>query len=137
MAVVIGARFLKGKHMRLKILPLKLIENFQGLPVNKSFSRYHQHQLKRKHYLNKKRSNEQVEEPYKFMRNVRESINCKDEFTVYGETLASRMRVAGRIYRAVLISRNHIDNIIFNLEMGLYNERFTSPSSSYHGASQS
>ncbi|CAG2056917.1 unnamed protein product [Timema podura] len=84
-----------------------------------------------------KRSNEQVEEALKFMRSLRESINCKDEFIVYGENVASRMRAAGRSYRAVSIARTHIDNIIFNLKMGFYNERFTSPLPSFHGASQS
>nr|CAD7261963.1 unnamed protein product [Timema shepardi] len=45
--VVVEVLLLEGKHMRLKILPLKLIENFQGLPMNKPISRYHQQQLKR------------------------------------------------------------------------------------------
>lgn len=86
---------------------------------------------------NKKRktnNDERVEEAYKFMCSVQDKMKQKDDFTVYGENVASRMRVANQSGRAISIAKNRIDNILFQLEMGEFSGNqeastsFSSPS---------
>lgn len=52
------------------------------------------------------------------MRNVQDDMKLKDDFAVYGENIASRMRGANQSSRAISIAKNRIDNILFQLEMG-------------------
>lgn len=59
-----------------------------------------------------------MDEAYKFMRSVQDNVKPKDDFAVYGENVASRMRGAKQDSRAISIAKNRIDNILFQLEMG-------------------
>lgn len=52
------------------------------------------------------------------MRSVQDDLKLKDDFAVYGENVASRMRGANQSSRAISIAKNRIDNILFQLEMG-------------------
>lgn len=61
-----------------------------------------------------------MDEAYKFMRSVQENMNVKDDFSVYGENVASRIRGANQNVRAISIAKNRIDNILFQLEMGAF-----------------
>lgn len=54
------------------------------------------------------------------MRSVQENMNVKDDFSVYGENVASRIRGANQNVRAISIAKNRIDNILFQLEMGAF-----------------
>jgi hypothetical protein len=54
-----------------------------------------------------------VDEAYKFMRSVQENMNVKNDFSVYGENVASRIRGANQNVRAISIAKNRIDNILF------------------------
>lgn len=47
------------------------------------------------------------------MRSVQENMNVKDDFSVYGENVASRIRGANQNVRAISIAKNRIDNILF------------------------
>lgn len=68
----------------------------------------------------KRKSNNdtRVEEAYKFMQSIQENVKSKDDFAVYGENVASRMRGANQSSQAISIAKNRIDNILFQLEMG-------------------
>jgi len=46
-----------------------------------------------------------VVEAYKFMRSVQENMNVKDDFSVYGENVASRIRGANQNVR---IKKNNV-----------------------------
>lgn len=54
------------------------------------------------------------------MRSVQENMNVKDDFSVYGENVANRIRGANQNMRAISIAKNRIDNILFQLEMGAF-----------------
>ena len=64
-----------------------------------------------------------VDEAYKFMRSIQEDVITKDDFTVYGENVASRMRSSNQNNRAISIAKHQIDNILFQLEMGAFAAR--------------
>ena len=53
------------------------------------------------------------------MRSVQDNVTPKDHFHIYGENVASRMRLANRSSTEVAIAKNQIDNILFQLEIGL------------------
>lgn len=59
-----------------------------------------------------------MDEAYKFMRSIQENVKLKDDYSVYGENVASRIRGANQNPRAISIAKNRIDNILFQLEMG-------------------
>jgi hypothetical protein len=73
------------------------------------------------------------------MGNERETVNCiktetsskRDEFLVYGEHIANKLRSSGRSHKEIAIAQNHIDGICFNLIMGAYCEE-----SNRHSVSQ-
>ncbi|KAJ8893746.1 hypothetical protein PR048_006346 [Dryococelus australis] len=67
-----------------------------------------------------RRKDEKVDEAYKFIKSVQVGVSKKDDFSVYGEILACIMRNAKQNSRAVPIAKHHIDNILFTLEMGKY-----------------
>ena len=64
-----------------------------------------------------------VDEAYKFMRSIQEDVITKDDFTVYGENVASRMRSSNQNNRAISIAKHQIDNILLQLEMGAFAAR--------------
>lgn len=70
------------------------------------------------------------------MCSVQESMKSKDDFTVYGENVASRMRLANKNPMAIAMAKNRIDNILFQLEMdqlsGRQTEIYTAPSTWQH-----
>lgn len=54
-----------------------------------------------------------MDEAYKFMRSIQKNVNLKDDFSVYGENVASRIRGSNQNMRAISIAKNRIDNILF------------------------
>lgn len=68
------------------------------------------------------------------MRSVQDDLKFKDDFAVYGENVASRMRGANQSSRAISIAKNRIDNILFQLEMGefAHNRDATHQSTTYY-----
>lgn len=61
-----------------------------------------------------------VDEPYNFRRSIQENVKLMDDFSVYGENVARRIRSANQNGRAISIAKNLIDNILFKLEMGVF-----------------
>lgn len=59
-----------------------------------------------------------VDESHKYMHTMQEKVALKDDFIIYGENVASRMRIANEDSRAIAIAKNRIDGILFQLEMG-------------------
>ncbi|XP_014246424.1 uncharacterized protein LOC106664883 [Cimex lectularius] len=71
----------------------------------------------------KKPDFEQKQEMNKlWISNGRKFIKGKDDYSIYGKNIASRMRRADKSHRAVAIAKNHIDNVIFKLEMGDFDD---------------
>lgn len=62
--------------------------------------------------------------------NERETIKCiktetsteRDEFSVYGEHIANKLRNSGRSRKEIAVAQNLIDRVCFNLTMGAYFE---------------
>ena len=75
------------------------------------------------------------------MCSVKDATKNKDDYTVYGENVASRMRRANRSDRAVSLAKHYIDDVLFRLEMGeldefyrssyIFIDAFTMPLSAY------
>jgi hypothetical protein len=114
-----------------------------SLPMPKKTDEHFPAPSVRNKILKRKSNSDQVDEAYKFMRTVQEQITQKDAHSVYGENVANRMRDAGRSGHALCIAKNQIDNVLFKLEMGYFDERpslCSTPdhnSSSYYSSPQS
>jgi hypothetical protein len=60
--------------------------------------------------------------------NAKEDLNCvkmqtevvpkPDEFSVYGEQIANKLRNNGRSHQEISITEHHVEQICFNLTMG-------------------
>lgn len=74
------------------------------------------------------KSDARVDEAYTFMWSIQDQVKPKDDFAVYGENVASRMRNANQTSRAVAIAKNRIDTILFQLEMGEFASQICYPS---------
>ncbi|XP_076756616.1 uncharacterized protein LOC143426831 [Xylocopa sonorina] len=61
-------------------------------------------------------------EALKCMKTLIEAISKRDEFSVYGEHIANKLRNSRKSHREIAIAQNHIDRICFNLIMGTYCE---------------
>lgn len=61
-----------------------------------------------------------MDEAYKFMQSIQENVKSKDDFDVYGKNIANRILGANQNDRAISIAKHHIDNILFQLEMGAF-----------------
>lgn len=69
---------------------------------------------------NKKRRQEQADEAFKTMREIRENACKRDEYTVFGELIANKLRKFSNSPRSVAIAQRAINDILFNLEMQHY-----------------
>ncbi|XP_055910291.1 uncharacterized protein LOC129944692 [Eupeodes corollae] len=67
----------------------------------------------------------------KCMKSLIDVVNKHDEFSVYGDYIADKMRNCGRSQKEIHIAQHHIDNVTFNLIMGVYGRgaTITPPSS--------
>ncbi|CAL7941797.1 unnamed protein product [Xylocopa violacea] len=61
-------------------------------------------------------------EALRCMKALIEAISKRDEFSVYGEHIANKLRNSRKSHREIAIAQNHIDRICFNLIMGTYCE---------------
>lgn len=52
------------------------------------------------------------------MKKLTEVVSTRDEFSVYGEHIANKLRSSGRSHREIAIAQNRIDQVCFNLIMG-------------------
>ncbi|XP_075214087.1 uncharacterized protein LOC142320273 [Lycorma delicatula] len=63
-----------------------------------------------------------VQDAYKCMKVLTENLSNRDEFTVYGEHIANKLRLSGRSRMEIAIAEHHIDDICFKLTMGEFSE---------------
>ncbi|XP_077288980.1 uncharacterized protein LOC143913199 [Arctopsyche grandis] len=52
-----------------------------------------------------------------------QSVSNRDQFSVYGEHVANKLRNCGRSHLETAIAENEINNILFKLSMGLYTQQ--------------
>lgn len=52
-----------------------------------------------------------------------QSASNRDQFSVYGEHVANKLRNCGRSHLEIAIAENEINNILFKLSMGLYTQQ--------------
>lgn len=64
------------------------------------------------------------------MREIRENACKRDEYTVFGELIANKLRKCSNSPRSVAIAQRAINDILFNLEMQHYGADTASSSSS-------
>ena len=82
-----------------------------------------------------KRPADEVKEAFHLMKSLAQHVTTRDEYNVFGENVAHKLRACGRSKREVSIAQHKINEIIFNLEMGYFGEgaaQFT-PQTSYTG----
>ena len=61
-----------------------------------------------------------MREAFHFMKTLTEMVSNRDEYTVYGEHVANKLRSCGRSKLEVAIAQHHVDDICFKLTMGEY-----------------
>ena len=59
------------------------------------------------------------------MKSLVEHVTTRDKYHVFGENVAHKLRDCGRSKREVSIAQHKINEIIFNLEMGYFEEDVT------------
>ncbi|XP_063863939.1 uncharacterized protein LOC135102604 [Scylla paramamosain] len=69
-----------------------------------------------------KRSEGKVDETFQMMKSLAEHTIGRDEYHVFGENVAHKLRNCGRSRREVSFAQHKINEIIFNLEMGCFGE---------------
>lgn len=74
---------------------------------------------------NRKRRQEQAEEAYKVMKDMKNNTNKRDEFSVFGELVANKLRKCVHNPRSVAIAQHKINEILFNLEMEQFSTQRT------------
>lgn len=80
-----------------------------------------------------------VEDPdsQQLLRYARKSLNRsspsgnRDEFSVYGEHIANKLRNCGRNRFEVAVAQHEIDNVCFKLTMGAYREQLENVSADF------
>lgn len=98
-------------------------ENCSSGPSNyESISHRFQKPMINKITRKRQKHDGRMDETYKFMKSIQQNLKEKDDYTIYGENVAIRMRNAKQSNRAVAIAKNQIDNILFKLEMGEFQE---------------
>ncbi|XP_014255374.1 uncharacterized protein LOC106669962 [Cimex lectularius] len=68
------------------------------------------------------KSRDQVDNTFSVMHNAKNNAKYTDDFTLYGKNVTSRMRNACKSPRAIASAKNQIDNILFKLEMGEFDD---------------
>ncbi|XP_055851255.1 uncharacterized protein LOC129915640 isoform X2 [Episyrphus balteatus] len=75
---------------------------------------------------NKKRrlndSHTPLEDALKCIKTLLDENDKRDEHSVYGEHIANKLRNCNRSNSDIAIAQHHIENIVFNLSMGVYRE---------------
>ncbi|XP_014272948.1 uncharacterized protein [Halyomorpha halys] len=61
-----------------------------------------------------------IGQAFQFMKTLTDMVSNRDEYTVYGEHLANRLRNCGRSKLEVAIAQHCIDEVCFKLTMGGY-----------------
>lgn len=57
-------------------------------------------------------------EAFKCMRVLAEKVCSRDEFDIYGEYIAHKLRESGKSHREIAIAQHEINTICFKLSMG-------------------
>lgn len=70
--------------------------------------------------MKRKPQDDRVDEAYKFISDVKQKMEKRDDYAAYGENVSNIIRNSKQSYRAICIAKHHIDNILFKLEMGEY-----------------
>lgn len=65
--------------------------------------------------------NKKIDEAY-FMKAFVAQAARRDEYCVFGEHVANRLRRCGRSHHDLVIAQHKIENILFDLEMGAYDK---------------
>lgn len=71
--------------------------------------------IRKKRNVKSTKIDDKEEEAYKFMKKATEELSQKDEFTVYGQLIAHKIRNLNPLNR--LLAQQRINNILFDLEM--------------------
>ncbi|KAJ8728628.1 hypothetical protein PYW07_006324 [Mythimna separata] len=71
--------------------------------------------IRKKRNVEIKKIDDKDEEASKFMKKATEELTQKDEFTIYGQLIAHKIRNLNPLNR--LLAQQRINNILFNLEM--------------------
>lgn len=70
---------------------------------------------------NRKRRQAQADEAFNVMRDMEEVVSKRDEFSIYGELVANKLRkFTSSSPRSVALAQRSINEIIFNLEIEQY-----------------
>jgi hypothetical protein len=88
--------------------------------------------IRTKRNLKRSREDERKQEAYNFLKVAADHLTNKDEFSVFGQMVASQLRKLNRRNQAV--AKNYIQNYLFDMEMRETNSvplENTSPSVSY------
>lgn len=74
-----------------------------------------------------------------FMKTFAAQAARRDEYSVFGEHIANRLRKCGRSHYEMVIAQHKIENIVFDLEMGAYDKtryqhhpHYVSPQANWH-----
>jgi hypothetical protein len=59
------------------------------------------------------------------MKTLTEIVSKRDDFAVYGEHIANKLRSSGRSLQEISIAQLHIEQICFSLVMGAYSRNNT------------
>ncbi|KAK4305204.1 hypothetical protein Pmani_022883 [Petrolisthes manimaculis] len=70
----------------------------------------------------KKRPADEVKEAFQMMKSLTEYATKRDEYHVFGENIAHKLRGCGRSKLEVSVAQHKINEVIFNLEMGYYGD---------------
>lgn len=72
-----------------------------------------------------KRTGDKLDEAFHLIKAIAECATERDEYHVFGENVAHKLRNCGRSKREVSFAQHKINEIIFNLEMGHFRESVT------------